>query len=123
MDTLTEIPPITIVDIECSYRFGQYENGAPAIEAVSARDQIVSEEMVYEGESVATLTVNMPGLKPAYKCLFIKNYNENEGIAEKLVAAGWGCIMGWMDAGHAIKGVAKFELSHPALIKACYPKK
>lgn len=55
-----------------------YENKRIALRAVDA----------YNGEPVATITVNMPHLTCPPGYTWIKNHSENEGIMEQLVEAG-----------------------------------
>jgi hypothetical protein len=70
-------------------------------------------------EAIATATVCMQAYerKPKSEHVFIKNYSENEGIYESLLARGIiGEAIEWLDAGYAIKGVAHCPVNFDKLI-------
>ncbi len=62
----------------CDVLKKQYYNGRIALALVDS----------FDGEPVATATVNMPEIDLAEDEVIIKNYSENEGILEVLTAAG-----------------------------------
>jgi len=65
-------------DFDCIVQRRQYGNGRPALELVDAED----------GSPIAKATVNLPDTPLGKNQVFIKNYAENEGMLEALVAAG-----------------------------------
>ena len=68
---------ITFLGFKCRIEMGQYSNGRPALELVE----------IGTDEPVLVATANMP-FEPLMKDeVIIKNYSENEGILEVLIAA------------------------------------
>ena len=63
-------------DFDCTVQNRQYGNGRVAL------------SLVDEDGPVATATVNLPGVKLGPNQVAIKDYAENEGLLEALVAAG-----------------------------------
>ena len=59
-------------------QFAEYFNGRTAIMLVDS----------FEGEPIATCTVNVPTEPIEEGEVFIKNYSENSGMVESLVEAG-----------------------------------
>lgn len=66
------------LNADCQITRGQYGNGREALMLVDA----------LTGERQATATVNIPEVDCPIGHVFIKNYSENEGMLEALVAAG-----------------------------------
>jgi hypothetical protein len=60
---------------ECDVAFGEYENGRTAI------------RLTENGSPFATATINDPDMWLGKSQVLIKNYSENEGMADALVAA------------------------------------
>lgn len=58
--------------------FLTFRNGTPAIRALSALD----------GQLVSILTVSVEGVIPDKGCILLKDWSENEGIADCLVKEG-----------------------------------
>ena len=58
-------------------QIGEYQDGSPAYALFDAN-----------GEEYATATVCIPGNTPPSGHVLIKNWSENEGVLESLVAAG-----------------------------------
>ena len=69
---------VNFMNWNCYLKFGQYANGRTAIQLFDTADH----------EPVCTATVNVPEVELPEGYVFIKNYSENEGILETLVAAG-----------------------------------
>jgi hypothetical protein len=63
---------------DCLIRKLRYDNGRPALQLVDAED----------GSPIATATVNLPDVALGRNQVAIKNYSENEGMLDALVAAG-----------------------------------
>lgn len=63
---------------DCIVRKRQYDNGRPALQLIDAED----------GSPIATATVNLPDLPAGPNQVFIKDYSENVGMLDALVAAG-----------------------------------
>lgn len=63
---------------DCVVQKRQYDNGRPALQLIDAED----------GSPVATATVNLPDLPAGPNTVFVKDYSENAGMLEALVAAG-----------------------------------
>jgi len=62
------------------------------------------------GEQLATVTVSMQGygVKPDAGCIFVKDYGENEGLAQALVDANVIRLTGrTFDAGFAVGGAVE----------------
>lgn len=80
------------IDAECIIERGEYSNGRPALVLVDAA--------TYERQ--ATATVNLPEVDCPAGHAFIKNYSENEGMLEALVAAGViSEPIAWIEGGYA----------------------
>ncbi len=62
----------------CVIRKCEYGNGRVALKLVDAED----------GSPIATATVNLPDVPLGKNQVLIKNYSENEGMLDALVAAG-----------------------------------
>lgn len=62
----------------CSVQKRQYDNGRPALRLIDAED----------GSPIATATVNLPDVDLSKNQVAIKDYSENEGMLDALVAAG-----------------------------------
>ena len=69
---------IVFKDWTCEARYRFYYNSRVAIQLYGAEN----------GEPIATATVNLPELPLKEGQCFIKNYSENEGMVNALVAAG-----------------------------------
>ena len=65
------------VDEEVNIKFGTYSDGSTAIRGFSLI-----------GEPLFTATVTIPSEKPINGFVFLKDWSENEGIAQELVKAG-----------------------------------
>jgi hypothetical protein len=65
-------------DWVCLVRKRQYDNGRLALQLIDAED----------GSPIATATVNLPDVPLGKNQVLIKNWSENEGVLEALVAAG-----------------------------------
>lgn len=66
---------------------GQYQNGRIALELVSA---ITDESrQLFEGASITRATVNIPEHAIEPEDVFVKDYNENEGMADWLAKHGF----------------------------------
>lgn len=63
---------------DCIVRKRQYDNGRPALQLIDAED----------GSPIATATVNLPDLPAEPNQVFVKDWSENEGMLNALVAAG-----------------------------------
>lgn len=63
---------------DCIVRKRQYDNGRPALQLIDADD----------GSPIATATVNLPTAKLGHNEVAIKDYGENAGLLDALVAAG-----------------------------------
>ena len=59
----------------CDVKLAQYSNNRPALQLVDAKN----------GDLVAVATVNFPDIHLEPNQVIIKNYSENEGIAEALM--------------------------------------
>lgn len=70
----------------CKLEKTQYRNGRTALELVAFEND--EENEIYEGEPIATCTVNIPDIELEADEVCIKNYSENEGMLEILVNAG-----------------------------------
>ncbi|MFB2836595.1 hypothetical protein [Floridanema evergladense] len=71
------MPTVNFIDYECQVKVSRYADGlTPCLRLVDS-----------EGIPVATATVNVSNLQLAPDCVVIKNYSENEGILEALIAA------------------------------------
>jgi len=71
-------PTIKFRGWDCEVQVLRYANGRPAIQLVDAQT----------GEPLARATVNLPDEYLSPNEVFIKNYSENEGILDALVAGG-----------------------------------
>lgn len=65
----------------CILRQRQYANGRIALELIDA-------DVPYRNESVAVCTVNLPNVRMAADEVAIKDYSENEGMLNVLIAHG-----------------------------------
>src|SRR5438876_9771129 len=74
----------------CRLVWGVYGNGRRALQLVAAHDQPAAEDgdEIYAGEPIATATVNLPEAALADDETCIKDYAENAGMLDALVAAG-----------------------------------
>jgi len=71
---------------DCELVRRQYQNGRVALELVAWQN--VPEQDIFEGEPVATCTVNLPQYPLAKDEVLIKDYSENEGMLQTLLDAG-----------------------------------
>ena len=72
---------------DCAVELGQYSNGRLAISLVSAHSD---EDLdIYQGEPIATATVNVPEITVNASQVIIKDYSENEGILKFLQDNGF----------------------------------
>ncbi|WP_152050931.1 DUF4313 domain-containing protein [Tautonia marina] len=62
----------------CIVRKHQYDNGRPALQLIDAED----------GSPIAQATVNLPDVALGRNQVAIKDWSENEGMLDALVAAG-----------------------------------
>lgn len=62
----------------CTVRKRRYDNGRPALQLIDAED----------GSPIATATVNLPDVALGRNQVAIKDWSENEGMLEALIAAG-----------------------------------
>lgn len=84
---------------KCYLDIAQYNNGRIAIQLFDCSDNC----------PVAKATVNLPDVKIPENSVIIKNYSENEGIAEVLMEAKIiGENLGDIRSGHILCGVHKF---------------
>lgn len=86
-------------DWDCKLVKSKYYNGRTALELVAWQDDEANE--VFEGEPIATCTVNMPNIELKENEVIIKDYSENEGLlatlldhnviklTERVVDTGW----------------------------------
>ena len=72
---------------KCFLQLAKYSNDRLAIQLVSAEENI--EEGLFLGEHIATSTVNLPNVEVAEDEIIIKDYAENEGMAQALEVAGY----------------------------------
>ncbi|MFB2895187.1 hypothetical protein ACE1CI_19945 [Aerosakkonemataceae cyanobacterium BLCC-F50] len=71
------MPSLNFIGYKCQVKVSHYAHGlTPCLSLVDA-----------EGMPVATATVNVPNLQLPPDYVVIKNYSENEGILEALIAA------------------------------------
>jgi hypothetical protein len=70
--------PVRFKSWDCIVRKRQYDNGRPALVLVDAED----------GSPIATATVNLPDVPLGRNQVAIKDWSENEGVLDALVAAG-----------------------------------
>jgi hypothetical protein len=72
-----KFPTVTFLDTPCEIQLGEYPNGRLAISL------IISET----GKPMARATVNLPNEYLPSDHVFIKEYSENEGMTQALLAA------------------------------------
>lgn len=72
-----KINTIKFLGCSCTVLFGEYSNGRTAIELVIKKT----------GEPMAVASVNLPFHHLESDEIAIKNYSENEGVLEALIAA------------------------------------
>ncbi len=65
-------------DWDCIVRKRQYDKGRPSLQLIDAED----------GSPIATATVNLPDVPLGRNQVAIKDWSENEGMLDALVAAG-----------------------------------
>lgn len=71
------MPTVNFIGYECQVKVSRYAHGlTPCLSLIDS-----------EGMPVATATVNVSNLQLPPDCVVIKNYSENEGILEALIAA------------------------------------
>lgn len=71
------MPSLNFIGYECQVKVSRYAHGlTPCLSLVDA-----------EGMPIATATINVPNLQLPADYVVIKNYSENEGILEALIAA------------------------------------
>lgn len=71
------MPSVNFIGYECQVKVSRYAHRlTPCLSLIDS-----------EGMPVATATVNVPNLQLPLDCVVIKNYSENEGILEALIAA------------------------------------
>jgi len=70
---------------DCELNRGEYQNGRTALELVAWEDNEADE--IYEGEPIATCTINIPECSLAADEVIIKDYSENEGMLQALLDA------------------------------------
>ena len=94
---------IKINNQKCEVIFGNYMNGATAINLICLDGED-------EGEPYATATINIPRIKLEKNEIIIKNYSENEGILDALVEAN---IVedtgGKINVGYAYANICKLK--------------
>ncbi|MDM4770878.1 hypothetical protein [Solimonas sp. SE-A11] len=78
---------VTFLQWKCQAVFGKYRNGRIAIQLVAAGDASGDVEVMC-GEPIATATVNVDRIALEADEVLIKDYAENEGMSDALVAAG-----------------------------------
>lgn len=71
---------------------------------------------------MAKATVNLTE-PPPKGCIFIKDYSENQGMAQAFQKANLGEEIARTSSGYAENGVSIFRITDPELLKACYPSK
>lgn len=72
---------------DCAVELGKYSNGRLAISLVSAHN---NEDLdIYQGEPIATATVNVPDIYITSSQVIVKDYSENEGILKFLQENGF----------------------------------
>lgn len=69
----------------CNVIRQEYQNGRTAIQLVAACED--SENDIYEGDPIASATVNIPTANLSSDEVLVKDYSENEGMLEALIAA------------------------------------
>jgi hypothetical protein len=69
----------------CNLRREQYAKGHTALLLVSAGQKLYGEE-IYPGERIASVTINIDGLKKDE--IAVKNYSENEGMLDLMLQLG-----------------------------------
>lgn len=74
-------------DYICNIQLGKYQNNALAIKLVSAVTNL--DKDLYEGEPIATATVNVDTISLTPDEVIIKSYSENEGMLEALQNEGY----------------------------------
>jgi hypothetical protein len=77
---------VTFMNWDCKVIKQQYGNGRVALQLVAAVDD--PNQDIFEGDAIATATVNMPEVALAPDEVIIKDYSENEGILDVLLKAG-----------------------------------
>lgn len=92
-----ELPKVNFAGEKCTMQFLQYQNKRTAIQLWS------------ESGPMARATVNLEGAEPAKDHIFVKNYSENEGMAQALVEAGLGEIVADGDFTY-------MKVTHPAAL-------
>lgn len=68
---------------DCELKRLQYNNRRTALQLVAWEDQ----DDVYEGDLIATCTVNIPEIDLEESEVIIKDYSENEGMLNSLLDA------------------------------------
>lgn len=92
---------IRFMGIDAIATVSQYaNNGNVAIRLVAADTEHNSNMDSYPGEPLCNVTINTDGIMPDELC--IKNYSENEGLLNLLLAAQWAeTPHRYIDAGDA----------------------
>jgi hypothetical protein len=72
-----KIPTVKFLGYRCEVLFGEYSNGRTAIELVIKKT----------GEPMAVASVNLPYHHLESNEVAIKNYSENQGVLDVLIAA------------------------------------
>lgn len=72
---------------KCFIELAKYSNNRLAIQLVSAEENV--EDGLFLGEHITTSTVNLPNVDLAEDEIIIKDYSENEGMAQALQDAGY----------------------------------
>lgn len=92
---------------DCELQRLEYAGGRTALVLIDARD----------GEPVATVTVNLPDQPLGPNEVFVKDWNENDGMVAAMERAGVLRNTGqYVRTGHVV--APKCELIHPQLVRA-----
>lgn len=78
---------LTYIDCDAQPVFTRYQNGQPAIQLVATDSERNRALDMGPGDPIATASVAMPEPPPPGS-VWIKDWSENEGMAEALIAAG-----------------------------------
>lgn len=96
---------------DCTLEVDHYQaSGSPAI------------QLYCEEGPMARATVNLPNETPAPGEIFVKDYGENNGMAQAFEETGMVKLVRRTNSGFATNGVAVMKITDPKLLKACYPK-
>lgn len=102
---------IQFLDEECSIKVDHYRASKnPAIFLFS------------NSGPVGTASVDLPDYNLKRGEILIKDYSENQGVAQAIQNAGLAQEIARTRAGHAVNGVSVMKITDPELLEACYPK-